>query len=122
MKVMIDIRKSQLDLYPYKTAKLDKLYFPRVNPDQEDTKTWEDFGINDGYFGGNIHKIAGLKDKPFYIIVNRQDETLGILHRFEDLKDYSKEDLELLCDLQGIAKNPKDSKQYLIDKLTRLKT
>jgi hypothetical protein len=122
MKVLIDIRNTQLKLYPYKTSKLGKLYFPKIDPDQEETKTWEYFGVNDGYFGGNIHKIVALKEKPFYIIVNKHDETLGILHRFEDLNKYDKKDLAVLCESQGIIVNTKDSKDYLIDKLTKLKT
>lgn len=122
MKVLIDIRNKQLELYPYKTTKLKKLHFPRIDPNQEETKEWEEFGINDSYFGGNIHKIASLKEKPFYIIVNKHDETLGILHRFEDLVKYDKKDLAIICESQGITVNTKDSKDYLIDKLTKLKT
>ena len=123
MKVIIDIRNESIKEYPFKLSKLGRVYFPRVEDNEfgSESKNWDDFGVTDSYFGGNIHKIASLKSKPFYIIVSRSDETLGILHRFEDLSKYDKKDLFRVCDNQNIIYSEKDTKLDLIDKLTALK-
>jgi hypothetical protein len=122
MRVIIDIRTESVEEYPFKTAKLGKVYFPRVGDNEygAESLNWDEFKIDDSYFGGNIHKIAALKNKPFYIIVSRNDETLGILHRFEDLRKYEKKDLLKVCDNQHIIYFEKDTKADLIDKLTAL--
>jgi hypothetical protein len=122
MKVIIDIRVESIKPYPYKTTKLGRVYFPRVSDNEygAEDKNWDDFGISDAYFGGNISRIASLKNKPFYIIVSKDDETLGILHRFEDLPRYEKKDLFRVCDNQKIKYTEKDTKVELIDKLTVL--
>lgn len=122
MRVIIDIRTESVEEYPFKTAKLGKVYFPRVGDNEygAESLNWDEFKIDDSYFGGNIHKIAALKNKPYYIIVSRNDETLGILHRFEDLKKYEKKDLLKVCDNQHIIYFEKDTKADLIDKLTAL--
>ena len=122
MRVLIDIRKENLDAYPYKTTKLLRLYMPSIDPENIDNKSWDFFGINDSYFGGNIHRIASVKGKPFYLIVDVNDNTLGILHRFDDLKDYDKKDLVSLCQMQKIDITDKDTKQTILDKLTALKS
>jgi hypothetical protein len=114
-----------VEKYPYKTAKLGRLYFPRVSEGKEfseETKVWEDFKVDDSFFGGNILKIAELKDKPFYIIVGKDEKTLGIIHRFEDLVKYDKKDLQDCCDNQRISYTTKDTKQDLIEKLTLLQS
>lgn len=122
MKVIIDIRKDSIKPYPYKTVKLGKVFFPRISDNEygATSQNWEDFGIDDSYFGGNIHKIAALKTKPFYILVNREDETLGILHRFVDLPKYDKKDLLLVCSNQNLTYTEKDTKAELLEKLTEL--
>jgi len=122
MKVIIDIRTKYVSKYPYSTTKLGKLYFPRTKEGtfKEDTLIWDDFGIDDSFFGGNICKIAAIKGKPFYILVSREDTTLGIIHRFADLVNYDKKDLYIVCDNQKIAYTTKDTKQDLIDRLTLL--
>lgn len=122
MRVIIDIRTKSIEEYPFKTAKLGKVYFPRVDDNEYGAASlnWDDFKINDGYFGGNISKIAALKNKPYYIIVSSNDDTLGILHRFEDLNKYEKKDLFRVCDNQNIIYSEKDNKADLIDKLTAL--
>jgi hypothetical protein len=122
MKVIIDIRTKSIEEYPFKTAKLGKVYFPRVDDNAYGAESlhWDDFSLTDGYFGGNIHKIAALKNKPYYIIVSNRDETIGILHRFQDLSKYEKKDLFRVCDNQNIIYFEKDTKADLIDKLTAL--
>jgi hypothetical protein len=121
MRVLIDIRKKSLEAYPYKSTKLGKLFIPKISEDQVDTKLWSDFGIDDGYFGGNIHGIVEVKGKPFYIIYNQHLETLGILHKFDNLNYYTKEELKSLCEMQNI-KYEKESKDELIERLTLLKS
>ena len=122
MRVIIDIRRTQLEQYPYKTTPLDGLYFPRIDEEQEETKFWDFFGVNDSYFGGNIHKIAKIKGKSMYIIVNTLDQTLGILYRFEELNGLNKNHLRDLCNMLAISFEDKETKEDLVDKLTALKT
>lgn len=124
MKVIIDIRVDSLLRYPYKTSKLGRVYLPSLGANDfgAESKTWGDFGITDDYFGGNIYKIACLKEKPWYILVNTLDETIGIMHRFEDLEKYSKDELKELCKLQLIQLGDRDSKEVIIEKLLTLKT
>jgi hypothetical protein len=122
MKVLIDIHRSELEKYPYISTPLSKVYFPRVDEDQPETMTWDDFGITDSYFGGNIHQIAKIKTKPYYIISDRHRNTLGILHRFEELEEHDKNELSHLCDIQGIKYDNKTTKQQMVELLTSLRT
>lgn len=122
MKVLIDIHRSELEKYPYISTPLAKVYFPRVNEDQPETMTWDDFGITDSYFGGNIHQIAKIKAKPYYIISDKHRNTLGILHMFNELEEHDKSELAHLCDIQGLKYDNKTTKQQMIELLTVLQT
>lgn len=119
MMVIIDIRKVNLLKYPYSTTKLGKLFFPRIDPEQEDTKVWESFKVDDRYFGGNIDKIAEIKDKPFFIIADKNSQTIGILHKFDKLQEYTLEDLK---DLAGMFRIEGTTKKDIINGLLLLQT
>jgi len=124
MKVLIDIRVKNLNRPDnnFKTAKCDKIIMPK----QIDTKygntdeVFPDFGIDDRFFGGNISKIVSLKNKPYYLVIDRFNNTLGIIHRFKDLDKYNKIELQDLCTMQRIKFLDKDSKETLLEKLTIL--
>jgi len=57
----------------YKTAKIERIYFP--------SKT----NIDERHFGGRVNKIAKLQNAPLYIIVDKDEKTIGKAMRKVDL-------------------------------------
>ena len=71
--------------YPYKLTKLERVCSPLS------------LGITDRYFGGQVYKAAKVKDKPYYLLVNKDDVTIGLLIRNEDVADLPYADLRKLA-------------------------
>jgi hypothetical protein len=92
----------------YRYAKIAKLISPR------------DFEMDDTFFGGNIYTIAKLKDEPYYLLVNKFHQALGLCLRVDELNNFSKNVLLEWAGYQKIQTNKDDTKQSLIDKLTTL--
>lgn len=107
-KFLIDIRKVTLEKYPYRTTRLKRLI------------TLERFGMDETFFGGNIHTIAEVRDKPIYLLCNKDLVTLGVCVRVDELEKLTKNDLLEWAKVQRIKIKSEDTKEIIIDKLTTL--
>jgi hypothetical protein len=92
--------------YNYNTAKISRLAEP------------EEFGFTERYFGGNVAKVAVLKDSPYVLLVSRNFKTLGIHIPNNNLDKLPVEQLKELCYKFSVPYGNKDSKKILVDKLT----
>lgn len=93
--------------YPYATTKLAGLYPPIT------------FGFTDRFFGGQIQKVAKVKDKPYYLLVNKDSVSIGIYIRNEDLKEFTVPELKKLADRYKKKYSITTKKEELIDQLTQ---
>jgi hypothetical protein len=78
----------------------------------------EEFGFTERYFGGNVYKMAIIKDSPYVILVDRRYQTLGVHIPNKNLNKLSIDDLKELCYKFSIPIVSKDTKKILVDKLT----
>jgi len=105
---LIDIRTDTLKTYPYRTTRLKRLV------------PLEKFGMDETFFGGNIFTIAEVRDKPLYLLCNRDLETLGVCVRTDELEKLTKTELIEWAQVQRIKIKKEDTKEIVIDKLTSL--
>jgi hypothetical protein len=93
--------------YPYKTTSCERLY--RI----------EDFGLTDRYFGGQAYKLAKVAKRPYLLIVNKFDMTIGIMIPIEWLKELTVPELKILCDKYKIEYSKEHKKDELIEMLKK---
>ena len=91
--------------YPYKTTPLERTYPPIT------------FGITDRYFGGQVYKMAKVKGKPYYILVNKDDVTIGLHIRNEDVPNLSYFDLQKLSAKYKLPCGNKAKKEEIVEQL-----
>jgi len=104
-KKIIITELSWIKDYPYKFSKLEGIASP------------VSLGITDRYFGGQVHKAAKIKDKPYYILVDKDDTTIGLLIRDEDVPNLSYQDLQKLAIKYKLECGSKAKKEEIVDQL-----
>lgn len=77
---------EMIEKYPYQHTLLNGIFEP------------EDFGFHDRYLGGNIHKIARVKDTPYFILLDAEFNTLAVHIPVENLDKFTVMELKKLCD------------------------
>jgi len=92
--------------YPYQSTKNEGL----VNP--------LDFGFTDRFYGGRCYVLAKVKDKPFYMIIDRGFNTIGLFYPHEMFKDCTITELKSLCTRFRKKFNTTSKKEELIFLLT----
>lgn len=103
---LIDIRTDRIKDNDFKYARIKRLMTPT------------NFGMTEDFFGGNVYTVVELKDKPFYLLVNRHHQTLGLCVKLDELDRLPKEELARWAEVQGVKVNTKDTKEDIIKKLT----
>jgi len=91
--------------YPYKTSKFERVVLP------------DSLGITDRYFGGQVYKAAKLKEKPYYVLVNKDDISIGIFIKDEDVDKLTYQELQKLATKYKLACGPKAKKEEIVSQL-----
>lgn len=95
-----------IERYPYETTPLNGIFEPI------------DFGFTDRFFGGQIHKCAKVKGKPFVLLVSKLQKTLGIYVPNEEMGALTSAELKELCTRLKLEFAKSDTKDKLIEMLT----
>lgn len=104
-KFLIDISTEKLKDNDYKVSKVAQLIKP------------ETFGLDDTYFGGNVAHVVKLKNKDYYLLVNRLHKTIGICVKTDELDKLTKVDLLAWAKVQNVTLEKNATKEDIIDKL-----
>jgi hypothetical protein len=106
---LIDNRTSIKEKYPYRTTKLDPpILHPKV------------YGFTQDYFGGNVSKIAKIRNSPWCILVDKNDNTLALFLPVESIKELKYDELKEQCNRYKIHYEANATKAQLIEALTNI--
>lgn len=93
MEFNLKIDRDTTKKFDYKTAKIAGF------------KTLSQMGLPSGYFGGRVHRIAELKDKDEYLVLDHISNVIGVLEpvkiavkkveKVEEVIEEVKEELEV---------------------------
>jgi hypothetical protein len=107
-KFLIDIRSDLLKSNDYRYAKIKGLIAP------------QNFGMDNNFFGGNVYTVAELKNKNYYLLVNRLHQTIGLCVKIDELEKLTKTELIEWARIHKIECKKEDTKEDIINKLTAL--
>lgn len=93
--------------YPYRTTPCERLY------------PIEEFGLTDRYFGGQAYKLAKVAKRPYLLIVNKWETTIGIMIPLEWLGELTTPEIKKLCDRYKIEYSNTTKKDELINLLKK---
>lgn len=103
-KKIIITETEWLKKYPYKTTPI-RICTPLS------------LGITDLFFGGQVYRAAKVQSEPVYILANRDDMTIGILIRKEDIPELSYITLQKLATKYRLKCGPKAKKEDIVKEL-----
>ena len=90
------------------TMKFDKDYSTFTNDMKiEYIKSTDELGMSEGFYGGNVDKVAKIKDSPVYLMIDSRTDGLIIKDiAVDSLEQFDMRDLKELAKHKGIEFKP----------------
>jgi hypothetical protein len=101
---LIDNRVESINKYPYRTTKLEPPPLPPIT-----------FGFTDRYFGGQVNKIAKIRNSPWHILADKNDNTLALYIPKRYISELTHPELKSICTRFKIKYEPKATKAELVE-------